>query len=84
MVSKELVYNKHTNQVKPIDIVQSKPFPFIFIDGIANESFFSVMYPYVLESVNKNGKFDDFLSENNLQHLKATDNPVIAKFRFKF
>jgi hypothetical protein len=80
---KQAVFNKKTGDVQIINEGRTLPFPLIMIRGVIDETFYTVLEPWVLFSHNKNGMYDDFININGLTDLKPEDNPVLIKFKFK-
>lgn len=81
---KQSVYNKETQEIKVINIVNSLPFPKIITEGLIDNSFFTTIDPYVLLQETNGKNYSDFLNTFNLTSMKETDNPIIVKFKFKF
>ena len=81
---KQAVFNKKTQEIKVINVVQSLPFPKIITEGLIDNSFFTTIDPYVLLQENDGKNYRDFLNTFHLTNLKETDNPIIIKFKFKF
>lgn len=81
---KQGVYNKETKKIKIFNVVKSLPFPYIIVDGTINDSFFTMINPYVLFQASDDKIISDFKKTFILSDLKETDNPIIIKFKFKF
>ncbi len=81
---KQGVYNKKTKEIKVFNIVKSLPFPFIIVDGVVNDSFFTIINPFVLFQPTAEKNNSNFIKNFNLADLKETDNPIIVKFNFEF
>jgi hypothetical protein len=81
---KQAVYNKTSGLVQIIHKrLWTLPSPLIRFKGVFDETFYTVLEPWVLFSHNKNGMYDDFKNSNGLTDLKPEDNPVLIKFKFK-
>ncbi|MCF6358354.1 MAG: 6-bladed beta-propeller [Draconibacterium sp.] len=83
-IPKQVVYNIKTKDLKIINIVQSVPIPFLFIDGCIDDHFFSVLDAYILKDIISKGYTSNIMEKNGLSNIKESDNPIIVKFKFNF
>lgn len=83
-IRKQAVYNKISKTIKIINVSsESLPFPFILVEGVANNNFFSFANSYVIkECSEKNKRIKELLDRNILSDIKESDNPIIIKFKF--
>lgn len=78
------VFNKKTKEIKVLNINNSLPFPYIMVNGLCDDFFFTTVNPYMLFETSGDKINSDFISTFNLTDLKETDNPIIIKFKFTF
>ena len=80
---KQVIYNKQKKNHKVLNLLKSKPFPVICVRGITNNSFFSVIDPFMLINMNKNNFYDKLISDFNMKSMQPGDNPIIISYNFK-
>lgn len=80
---KQAIFYKKTGNVQIINEGRTLPLPLIMIQGVLEETFYTILEPWVLFSQNKNGMYDDFINSNGLNDLNVEDNPMIVKFILK-
>jgi hypothetical protein len=78
-IPKVAVYNKLSGNLKVLNVSQSQPIPFLFISGIVNNKFYTVLDSYVLNDIIKKG-YKSSTIENGVNVPKPNDNPIIAIF----
>lgn len=81
---KQAVLNKNNGVLQIINVGKTTPIPKIFPEGICNNSFFSLVHPFMLTTFNENGIYNDLLKKHNISDIDISDNPIIFKFNFTF
>lgn len=77
---KQVVFNKKSKNHKVVNVRKSLPFPAIVVAGVVDNSFFSIVEPYMILQMNSDHIYDELISNCE---IKETDNPLIFKYKFK-